>query len=225
MPDTVFGSTDKPYQYVSSYTKAGAIGKYTAMMNILPDVNLGWTVMTSGDFPTGVGLTLTDHLADKMLAAWMDIARDEATQRYGGTYVTSTPGLRSNITISVDADKPGLGIESWYSNGTDMKTWGVAFSTQTDEKDWAKLTPSVRLYPTGVEESLPDGGKKVSFRAVFEDIKAPEMSNSYATDCTSWMFTSALYGGQPFDLLIFTVNPAGKAVAVENLALRSTLQR
>jgi hypothetical protein len=135
--------------------------------------------------------------------------------------------LNSSLTITVDptGEKPGLGVEGWISNGTDMARIAVALNSNVRQEYLDEMQPSVRLYPTGLEEERADGGlKRVAFKAVFEDLGLPERSSSYVTDCSTWVgLTGVVYGSRPLDQFVFELGEDGTAVAVENGALRVRL--
>ena len=106
-----------------------------------------------------------------------------------------------------------------------MAPIALALSANVSADYYPKMQPSVRLYPTGLEETLPDGaGKKVAFRAVFEDLSLPASSGSFVTDCATWVgVTSVVYGSRPLDLFVFEMGADGRVVAVENEGLRVRL--
>ena len=135
--------------------------------------------------------------------------------------------LNSSLLIMAD-DKPGLGVFNWFSNGTDMSYIATAIGSNLSSSYFDKMKPSVRLYPTGLEDSLGENGnKRVAFKAVFEDLSLPEKNATYITDCATWVsVTAAVYGSRPLDLFIFELDRgSGKVVAVENAALRLRMDK
>jgi len=213
------------YQYVTSFNKAGRVGGYASLMAVLPDVNMGWSATAAGKMPETLTGFIADEAARRFLRVWQDVAREEAQTNYGGRYAAAAAGFNSSLEVQTFADQPGIQITSWLSNGTDMRVWGVTFGQALNAEDLAKLRPNVTLYPTGLEETLADGGKKVVFRAVFENMVGEKVSNSYVTDCITWIYTNAIYGSKPLDLFVFTLDRNGKATAVENEALRAKLDK
>lgn len=166
-----------------------------------------------------------------------NIARTAAASAYAGVYVSADPAINSTLTITVDGPAnantttgmPGLGVGPWISNGTEMTYLAVALAANVSSEYWPKLRPSVRLYPTGLWDSLPDGGggKRVGFKATFEDLASPAVvGRPFATDCATWISVAGVaYGSRPLDSFVFEVGGDGKAVAVENLALRNRMVR
>lgn len=142
-------------------------------------------------------------------------------------FTNSSLPLNSSLTISIDAAKPGLGVTNWISNGTEIAYIATAINSNISKEYFDQMKPSVRLYPTGLEEALPDGkGKKVAFKAVFEDLNLPAKTGSFSSDCATWVgVTGVVYGSRPLDLFIFEMDAQGKVRAVENAGLRVRLEK
>lgn len=149
-------------------------------------------------------MDIAEALTATYLPALTSVARAQANATFAGHYrhisllnppvINTTIPLLLNSSLSITLDptgsKPGLGIENWLSNGTDMARIAVAINANVSAEYMDKMQPSVRLYPTGLEEEMPvdggGGGKRVAFKAVFEDVGLPEASGSFGTDCSSW---------------------------------------
>lgn len=102
----------------------------------------------------------------------------------------------------------------------------VALTGNISQTYWGDMQPSIRLYPTGLWDALPGGGggKRVGFKATFEDVSSPGAAEPYTTDCATWVGVAGVaYGSQPLDAFIFEMDGNGTVVAVENAALRSRL--
>ncbi|KAI1205491.1 beta-lactamase/transpeptidase-like protein [Annulohypoxylon truncatum] len=217
-------SADMPYQFATTFNKAGTLGKYNALLAVIPDFNIGFSVLVAGGGLNGTALDIADMLSNVYLPALVSTARTQANHMYGGTYISPDPRINSILRVVADGQTPGLSLSYWISNGTDLAWLAVGLSQSVEEEDWYKIQPSVRLYPTGLWDAAPDGGKRVAFKAVFEDLSSPSMSNPFTTDCGTWVTGSGiLYGSKPLDQFIFNVNAAGKVTSVENSALRNKL--
>lgn len=150
--------------------------------------------------------------------------------KYTNGTITERKRLNSSLTISTSPSSPGLIIKNWISNSTDMSFYAVAIGSNITDEYLDKIKPSVRLYPTGFEEPLPDNkpGKKVAFKAVFEDLSLPERKPGMqmGTDCATWVgVTGVVYASRPLDLFVFELDGEGKVRAVENGALRVRLDK
>jgi hypothetical protein len=237
---------DQSYQFVHTFNKAGSLGSYTALLAVIPDLGIGFTVLAAGDPPAGLAMGIADALTSTYVPTMMYVMRDQANTTYAGTYrfvgnstagsgnwsiprwsnSTKPTALNSSLTITVDNDEPGLGVTGWVSNGTDMAFIALAVAQNVSKDYWDQMKPSVRLYPTGLEQDMTDGGKKVAFKAVFEDLGLPNVTASFSTDCSTWVsVTAAVYGSKPLDQFVFNFDKDGNVTSVENMALRVKLHK
>lgn len=216
---------DTPYQFATTFNKAGTLGKYNALLAVIPDFNIGFSVLAAGDGLDGIAMDIADMLSDIYLPTMVDVSRTQANDMYGGTYRSTDPAVNSSLSVVVD-QTPGLSLSPWISNGTNLGWFSVALSQGIQEEYWGKVQPSVRLYPTGLWDAVPGGGKRVAFKATFEDLSLPDVSNPFTSDCVTWVTGSGiLYGSRPLDQFIFNVNAAGDVTSVENGALRNKLEK
>jgi len=193
------------------YTKSGDLPGYSSMFVLAPDWDMGFTVLTAGTAATANSRILAGLISDTMFQAVEDAAREEADANYSGSYAAADKSLNSSITINTDSTKPGLGVTSWISNGTDMLASSVA-------------GPSVRLYPSGLVTELEGGEMQVGFRAVFEKLKAGVIGGIFGTACVTWFGVDSLYWGNvATDEFLVTVGADGKAKSVTPRSLRVDL--
>lgn len=208
---------------VDAYSKAGSINVYMSLLVLLPDYDVGITALLAGGWPGNSNWDIADQIGKVLLPALEEAAREEADAAYAGTYTASDTGLNSTIVLSTDAARPGLGIEKWISNGTDMVPVAVRYTL-----NYNVTAPAIRMYPTGLESKpAADGTKKVAFKAVIENLDLKDHSNDmFSTNCGTWVSqTTAVYADMPLDQFVFTIGPDGKAVSVQPLALRATLMK
>lgn len=206
---------------VDAYNKAGAVGYYSSLLNLLPDWDVGFSILIAGPAtPGNMNFDLADVIGGALLPALDAAARELADATYSGFYYNVA--ANSTLRITTQSDRPGLGVEQWSSNGTDMAYMAVAL-----QAEYTPFEPSVRLYPSGLEAATADGGKRVGFKAVFEDLQIPARPNSmFSTDCGTWVgFTAVTYGSMPLDQFVFEFDANGKVVNVEPIALRVKLQK
>jgi hypothetical protein len=180
--------------------------------------------MAAGDLPATLVLDIANTLSDTYLPTLLGIARVQANYTYAGNYASADASLNSSLTISVDETRPGLGLGPWISNGTNLMGLAVVLGQNITQEYWEKIQPSARLYPTGLWDAAPDGGSRVGFKAVFEDLSLPNVTKPFTTDCSTWVSVAGVvYGSQPLDEFIFDFDKTGVVVAVENAALRNRL--
>ncbi|KAI1340287.1 beta-lactamase/transpeptidase-like protein [Xylariaceae sp. FL0016] len=212
----------QPYRWITAYNKAGSIGDYSSVLAIIPEYDIGVSVLLAGDRPANANFNLLDIIGGVLLPAVEEASRAEAGAIYGGHYAFSNlTQVNSSMTISTD-DQPGLSITQWISNSTDFSWYATVLQNQ-----YYPLTPRIRLYPTGLEGSAEDGGKRVVFKAVFEDADAASQAGAmFSTDCATWInVESVIYGSAAMDELIFNLDSSGKVVSITSPSLRITMDK
>jgi hypothetical protein len=139
---------------VDAYTKGGNIGLYAASFGLVPDYEIGFSTLSTGDHPGGqespVRATMIDIYVSNMNCHKYELVltispqynaievamKDQAKATFTGTYRGSS-GLNSSVTLGVD-EGPGVRVTSWISNGTDM----------INNVFWAANIKEYRLFPT-----------------------------------------------------------------------------
>ncbi|KAK3297101.1 beta-lactamase/transpeptidase-like protein [Chaetomium fimeti] len=238
---------NQTYQFVHTFNKIGSIGSYSSLFALIPELDIGISVLAAGDAPGGITNAIAEALANTYIPTLSNLARAQANVTFSGHYRhaslagnttttttgapysnSTTPPLNSSLTISVDPVAPGLNVTHWLSNGTDMGLLALALSSNVSSALLPHLRPSVRLYPTGLEEARADGGRRVAFKATFEDVSQPDSEGGgvFVTDCATWVtVTATVYGSVPLDLFVFEVAPDGRVEAVVNEGLRVRMER
>ncbi|KAI0149222.1 beta-lactamase/transpeptidase-like protein [Pestalotiopsis sp. NC0098] len=218
------------YRETTGYNKAGGIGSYMAAFILIPDYDVGFSIMIAGDIPGNTNWDIADILGNTFVPAVTAAAKNQAATKFNGVYAAPanvTNGgkfnrpLNSSITIATDA-KPGLSVSSWISNGTDFRNNVVAL-----QLTYQPTTPSIRLYPGGLVTDLASGGKEVKFKAIFEDLAvAQQVDKMFSTDCGSWVgVESVLYASTSADDLIFNQDAAGNVQSITIPSLRITMPK
>ncbi|KAI0891918.1 beta-lactamase/transpeptidase-like protein [Annulohypoxylon nitens] len=208
---------------VDAYSKAGSINVYMSLLVLLPDYDVGIVALLAGGWPGNANWDIADNIGRVLVPALEDAAREEAERNYAGTYTAAGEGLNSTLVLSTDPARPGLGVEKWVSNGTDMIPVAVRYTL-----NYNVTGPSIRIYPTGLESAAAeDGSKKVAFKAVVENLDLPDRGGAmFSTNCGTWVSqTAAVYADMPLDQFVFTLYKDGRATAVTPLALRTALMR
>ncbi|KAK8027906.1 hypothetical protein PG991_004962 [Apiospora marii] len=222
-------SGTNPHRTVTAFTKAGGVGDYSSLLTLLPEFDLGITIMVAGPNTAGGIWTMADHIGAVVLPAYDAATREDAHRRYAGRYEADPAvytNLQSSLELATDPARPGLGVSSWTSNGTDMvpvaQSLQSGMAVPSDPNGGNATMPSVRLYYTGLQS-----GAREAFKAVFEPLGAPDNPGTgFSTDCGGWIdYTGVTYAGLPLDEFIFESDDAGKVLSVKNLALNITLQK
>ncbi|KAI3320158.1 beta-lactamase/transpeptidase-like protein [Xylariaceae sp. AK1471] len=212
----------QPYRWITAFNKAGRISDYSSVLAIIPDYDIGISVLLAGELPGNANFNLLDIIGEVLIPAVEEAARAEAGALYSGHYAfANTSQLNSSMTIKTD-DQPGLSVSQWISNGTDF-----AWVSTVLQNGYSPLTPRIRLYPSGLEAEGPDGSKRVVFKAVFEDADvASKATAMFSTDCATWInVESVIYGSAAMDELIFNVDANGKVTSISSPSLRITLDK
>ncbi|KAI0101490.1 beta-lactamase/transpeptidase-like protein [Nemania sp. FL0031] len=212
----------QPYRWITAFNKAGRISDYSSVLAIIPDYDIGVSVLLAGELPANANFNLLDIVGEVLIPAVEEAARAEAGAIYNGHYVfANTTQLNSSMTITTD-DQPGLSVPQWISNGTDF-----AWISTVLQSGYLPVTPRIRLYPTGLEGQGPNGGSRVVFKAVFEDAGAPsKVTSMFSTDCATWInVASVIYGSAAMDELIFDIDTEGRVISITSPSLRVTLDK
>ena len=208
----------RPYELITSFNKAGSIGSYSSLLALLPEFNIGFSILIAGDHALN-NWVVADTLGNSILPAAQQAVREQAQANYAGNY--SSSALNSSLTLTTDASKPGIGITSWISNGTDMMAISNLLLTSAISANF-----SARLYPTDLQVAAADGSKQVVLKAIFEDLAAQATDSRFTAGCGTWIGpTAVVYGAMALDEFVFTLDSSGNAVSVEVSALRLPMNR
>ncbi|KAI5922995.1 beta-lactamase/transpeptidase-like protein [Camillea tinctor] len=208
---------------VDAYSKAGSINKYASLLVLLPDYDVGISALLAGGWAGNANWEIADAIGAVLVPSLEGLARAQAASAYAGRYSSAVEGLNSSLELTTAADAPGLGVQRWVSNGTDMLAVAVRRTLNYDVG-----APSVRLYPAGLEAGgAGDGGRRVAFKALVENVGAPDRgARMFSTNCGTWVGqTTVVYADMPLDQFVFTLGAEGEVVSVEPLALRAKLMK
>lgn len=209
------------------YTKLGDAGNYGGYLALVPEYDAGFSILGASIQTTRSAATqfVADFLTETMLPALEAEARGEAGRNIAGTYVSTTKGLNSSLTLALHetaGGATGMIVTEWISNGTN-------FLANAKEAFGSAYDP-LRLLP-----SVPDTGSgKMAFRHSNTINPALEkagvdgvglFSGNLALN-SDWLVTdNYFYGGNSLTLFVFDVAEDGKATALALAALRVNLER
>ncbi|GMG08812.1 unnamed protein product [Aspergillus oryzae] len=212
---------NRPNHVIDVYSKSGNLGAYADIIALIPEYDIGFSI-TAADLPTNP-LTnvwgLADLIIDRLSPAFDKAAQQEANATYAGTYKVQggNSTTDSYVAITTDHYKPGLQVAEWVSNGVDFLQSLAALS------GFEGL--AVRLYPTGIEETVPgESSKRVFFRSTF-DYDTSGQSKGVISACQSWLnVDGSRIGNIGVDEWVFTLEN-GQASSAEPRILRKRLRR
>ncbi|QPC69263.1 hypothetical protein HYE68_000015 [Fusarium pseudograminearum] len=197
------------------YTKLGGNAGYAAVIALSPDHGIGFSVLTAGVGAVGARIPLRNAVGTAFITAAELAGWDNAKKTYPGTFVDKTRN-GSNLTITVDEGQPGLGLESFFINGSE---WRANLTVPASDPIYGDDI-TVRLYPMGAK-SVSGSTQLISYRAVPQlkpigPRSAVEGGEGLFDDgCTSWQEVGFWGDGDDFTFKVVD----GEVVSVTNLAL------
>ncbi|KAF4629589.1 hypothetical protein G7Y89_g8558 [Cudoniella acicularis] len=235
---------DDSGRIVDLYTKDGKLGSYGSYMILIPDYNVGFTILVAG--ASSDADVLAGFVTDAFLPALEAAAKTQADSLYSAVYqipVNKTVGANSSNTmlkISTHDSIPGLVLKMWSSSGTfvpslfplleTLGTGDVNDSIQTLENMQAGQAQidinsvSITLFPTGLKSSTPDGGEVISFRGVFGINSTTVDTSPFADPDAAWEIADQfIYGNSGLDEFFITLDKNGEVVSIENALLQQKL--
>lgn len=207
-------SLSKP-RVIDMYTKAGDLGMYSSTLALLPDYNIGFTVLVAGANATMVSRQVSDLVVEPLIPLLDVAAKEEAVHRFSGAYAVENGG-NSSITITTD-DGPGMKVTEWINDSHDMLE---SVSVLYGLGDLAQS--SVRLYPTGLESP-----GQISFRAIMQGPSQTAVGKGpFSLSCMTWVTVdSQKYGNVGIDEFLFDIDSNGDALSVSPRVMRKSLPR
>ncbi|CEF79704.1 hypothetical protein FGSG_04656 [Fusarium graminearum PH-1] len=202
---------------VDLYTKNGALGLYTSIFVLSPDHDIGFVGLFAGPSRAALLAQMSDLLAENLLPAAEEAARETADSRFAGTF----KGPTNQMTVVMDDT---LVIRNWTREGVDV------LATQA-----AMLFPGLdvpmvaRLYPMGLK-----GQGRMSFRAVYEAKKGGDAVEDgtegsvgpFSGGCLTWGGVDSLnYGNVGLDDFEYEVDETGEATGITPRVMRETLKK
>jgi hypothetical protein len=114
--DTILQHSKRPVTIIS---KSGALPGYTSQIFLLPEYNLGVTILVAGD------ATLLDRLQTIMLTHLIQAAEAAVWNYIGRVYTTTNPLLPMNPSLNsslflTSSPENGLTMKTFISNSTDI---------------------------------------------------------------------------------------------------------
>ncbi|KAF2652771.1 beta-lactamase/transpeptidase-like protein [Lophiostoma macrostomum CBS 122681] len=129
------------------YTKTGGNVAYAAIFGLSPDHGIGFSILVGGETAVSERTPLRNLVGTEFVQAAEFAAFEHAQKNYAGFFADPN-NESSNLTITVDEGKPGLGLPTFFVNGVDWR----ANVTQPALQASGDLF-SIRLYPSGTEYS------------------------------------------------------------------------
>ncbi|KAH7393075.1 beta-lactamase/transpeptidase-like protein [Pyrenochaeta sp. MPI-SDFR-AT-0127] len=119
-------------------TKGGGLPGYTSIIILIPEYDLGVTILLAGKpdfFPK-----IQEIVTVALVRAAEKLAIRQLEEHYAGTYSTTSSSLNSTVTL--EADHRGLVVTEWISNSTDILKTGVLRGS-TSKHWYAQIVPTL----------------------------------------------------------------------------------
>lgn len=172
------------------YTKTGGQSGYSAVFALSPDHGIGFSVLLAGPYSNSDRWALRAAVGEAFIVAAEWSAAENAAQNLAGTFVDEK-AQGTNLTLSVDANHPGLGLRSFYYEDVESKS---LIADPTGSLIKAGVDVSARLYPAGLETRTAKDSKQVAFRCAVQTlpIEPPAVgvdgrTGLFDDSCTVWL--------------------------------------
>lgn len=214
---------------VDLYSKLGDSGAYSALFVLLPDYGLGFSLLSAADpailpLRFDVLAAIADIVTDTLLPAFEAQAAVDAARRFAGTYTDSSRNSSLTLAVNQTANStagPGLVIDRWTSNGTDVLASPLA--AYVGPLPW-RLVPSI-------DDSATHS--RIGFRMISNsDVPSAQpavgarLFSGVGLLAAEWILADVVeYGGIGTSLFEFMLDDEGRATAVSPVAFRMTLAR
>ncbi|KAK3324921.1 beta-lactamase/transpeptidase-like protein [Apodospora peruviana] len=212
------------------YTKSGGIAGYASLLALIPDHDIGITLLVADGTPARATATFTallTLLAGTWLPAGEHAARAQAEISLAGKYTSpGDSGGSSFAEFTLLPNTPGLFLSRLSTNGTDILT--TLLTSSPDGGPTSNTPFGAWLYPTGLKmQSSHDHNdgtytKRLAFRAVLGRADVPA---SDATCRGVGVIDALRYGPYAVDQFVFRVDGGGRAIGVEVPVLQEVLVR
>lgn len=215
---------------IEVYSKLGVLSSYSSWLALVPDYGIVVMGLSAAPPPTNVQ-ALTTQVLQRMLPVVDQVAREQASSRYAGQYI-SKDGSNSTLSLIVD-NGPGLRVDAFTAHGQQV----LDVISQLPSFGQLPSPPSIRLYPTGLTSQTtgktlanPTAGSRISFRAVFDVEPSSNQTSSstetQASSCLTWFnIDSAVHGGQALDEFVFDLAPDGRVERIESRGWRLVMEK
>ncbi|KAH8703424.1 putative penicillin-binding protein [Talaromyces proteolyticus] len=198
---------------VDTYSKSGDVGQYSTYFGLVPDYNIGITVLAAGDNPNSQVAPVRGTLVDIFYTAAEAAAKQQASNAFTGTFKSTD--RNSSITLAVDGG-PGVVIKQWISNSTNF----------LNNEFYAEFN-DFRLYPTDLKMWSSEGLTYYKFHMdCLTRNGAPISSDPWSEYNDYWFQLDGLsYNLLAPDAFVVGFDENGIVQSLASQALRTTMVR
>ncbi|KIV95157.1 hypothetical protein PV10_02839 [Exophiala mesophila] len=218
------------------YTKSGGVGLYSSRWGLVPDYNVGFTILGAGVASSVAVVVISDLVTEIFIPAVQAAAAEQAATLMAGTYSDPSGALQATVILDTNNSTNGsvLTLDSLVYNGTDLLGLvGLYLGVNTSQ-----VIVTANLYPTGLvaQGAGPNGTDLASWRVSFAYALVDSTSDPvsqllasfagpFSQQCGGWGNVDGLtYGPTALDEVLFSVDPdTGEALGFEVRFLQSGL--
>lgn len=210
--DKILGVSGRAVTFV---TKGGGLPAYQTIIMLVPEYELGITILTAGD--EDLLDVLRDLVTAPLIRAADKVAQRQVEETYAGTYKAAH--LNSSMEL-IYSENLGLEISTWISNGTNMMAEVITEYFHVPAATFHAQTIPTLLYRD--EESRT--GEQ--WRIVVVQSPSREAAASVWDDFCFTDVDTMMYAGRPLNEMVFWDKGAdGKYQTLELPAFRISLGR
>ncbi|KAF1348293.1 beta-lactamase/transpeptidase-like protein [Lizonia empirigonia] len=200
------------HRTVRFVTKGGGLPGYTSIIILVPEYDLGITVLVAGN---GDLLPKLRNIITEFIRPAEQVAIRQLSDSYAGTYISSDKTLNSSVTLV--ADERGLVVTEFISNSSDVLQFGIP-NKWIPEHGFAQLVPTL-LYRNAEEQE----GEEWRLQPV--EKRGHDAGQIWDDFCLTDI-EGPLYAGVPINNLVFWKRGDGGAYeTLELSAFRANLTR
>ena len=212
---TILADTRRPVTFA---TKAGGLPGYTSNIVLMPEFDLGVTILVANDRASPL-YEILEKVTVPLIRGAEVIAQTNLKKQFTGTFASDE--VNSTITLSQDPSR-GLHITSWVSNSTEMLEPVTFWMRQTT------VPPEnyhLQLVPTLLYKDEPKQKGEIWRMVMVPGRPDKEAETGYWDDFCITDIDSIRYGGLPLNELVFWDEEHGEPQQLEMPAFRITLSR
>jgi len=201
-------------------TKGGNLNGYSSMIFLLPDYDIGITILVAGT--EDVLMRLRSIVTIPLVRGLDALVAYDAAKTYAGVYTAIDSGLNTSLTLTSSAAR-GLEISSFISNSTDVLSALVPFQLEAGlpRSAWrAQLVPTL-LYKN--QSAVPPAGELWRSLMVHNKVGGGE-EDIWDDECITDE-DPAMYAGVPLTEFVMWRDEHGRVTEVEASGFRVKMRK
>ncbi|KAJ4348028.1 uncharacterized protein N0V89_009400 [Didymosphaeria variabile] len=210
--DRVLSNSQRAIRFI---TKGGGLPSYTSLVILIPQYDLGISLLLAG--PPDFFATLRETVSIGLARAAEQIAISTLEQGYAGRYISADPKLNSSLVL--EADHRGLLVKEFISNSTDVLQSGLLrYLGRPEDKPWYLLLIPTLLY-------RDEENQKGEIWRLHIATERPREETEVWDDFCITDIEGLLYGGIPINQAVIWKGPYGLVYDIDLEGFRASMVR